>query len=238
MIRLLKLLVTLLLYQIKSVNGTRITICRSAKVSKKGQKYQFKTLDATLTFEPLDGKEVNVSKRNADATNDMCDAVGVSKAVINDVLFCHQEDANWPLSSDQELMNKFDKIFGTSEYNNALDRMRTMRKQCEAEIKDKSIVDLFILMIPLVLIGRLLIDVFLIFVCTEVTLKELEMVKQETDRMQLEIEKHQQEKIEFDKEIKECDEKIVPLKVKFEEIKETEKQFDNITKTIAQYETE
>lgn len=64
------------------------------------------------------------------------------------------------------------------------------------------------------------------------------MVKQESDRMQLEIEKQREEKVNLDKEIKECDEKIVPLKAKFEEIKETEKQFDNITKTIAQYETE
>lgn len=64
------------------------------------------------------------------------------------------------------------------------------------------------------------------------------MVKQETDRMQLEIEKHQEEKVNLDKEIKECDDQIVPLKTAFEEIKETEKQFDNITKTKAQFETE
>lgn len=123
----------------KTANGTRITICRSAKVSKKAQKYQFKTLDATLTLEKPNEKDINVSKRNADATNDMCEAMGVSKAIINDVLFCHQEDANWPLGTDQELMNKFDKIFGTSEYNNALDKMRAMRKQYEIDIKDKSI---------------------------------------------------------------------------------------------------
>lgn len=64
------------------------------------------------------------------------------------------------------------------------------------------------------------------------------MVKQETDRMQLEIEKHQEEKINLNKEIHECDEKIVPLKAEFEEIKKMETQFDSITKTKAQYETE
>lgn len=127
------------IYQVKSATNTRITICRSAKVWKNRQKYQFKTLDATLTFERPNVKDESASKRNSDATNDMCDAMGVSRAIINDVLFCHQEDANWPLSTDQELMNKFDKIFGTSEYNNALEKMRSMRKQCEADIKDKSI---------------------------------------------------------------------------------------------------
>lgn len=83
-----------------------------------------------------------------------------------------------------------------------------------------------------------MIVMFFYYLFTEVTLKELEMVKQDTDRMQLEIEKHQEEKVNLDKEIKECDEKIVPLKVKFEKIKEMEKQFDNITKTKTQLETE
>lgn len=123
--------------QFKTLKGSTTTICRSAKVFKKNQKSQFKTLDATITVEE-NGREANISKRNNDATEDMCTGMGVSKAIINNVLFCHQEEANWPLSTDQELMTKFDKIFGTSEYNNALDKMRQMRKQYESEIKDKS----------------------------------------------------------------------------------------------------
>lgn len=114
-----------------------VTICRSAKVLKKAQKFQFKSLDATITLAE-NGREVSTSKRNNDATEEMCTAVGVSKAIINNVLFCHQEDANWPLGTDQEVMTRFDQIFGTTEYNNALDKMRSMRKKYDNEIKDKS----------------------------------------------------------------------------------------------------
>lgn len=104
---------------------------------KKKPKSQFKSLDSTITLKNYDeDNEKKSSKRNNDITEDMCELMGVSKAIINHVLFCHQEEANWPLSTDQELMNKFDKIFGTTEYNNALDRMRQMRKKKEAEIKD------------------------------------------------------------------------------------------------------
>lgn len=119
------------------MRGIETTICRSAKVIKKGQKCTFKSLDATITLAE-DDREVSTSKRNNDATEDMCDAIGVSKAIINNVLFCHQEDANWPLGTDQEVMSRFDQIFGTTEYNNALEKMRKIRKKYEDEIKDKS----------------------------------------------------------------------------------------------------
>lgn len=121
----------------KNFRGIETTICRSAKVLKKNHKAQFKSLDATITLNE-NGHEMMVSKRNNDATDDMCISIGVSKAIINHVLFCHQEEANWPLGTDMELMTKFDQIFGTTEYNNALDKMRNMRKKYDATIKDKS----------------------------------------------------------------------------------------------------
>lgn len=106
---------------------------------KKAQKAQFKSLDTTITVDEKDREPISISKRSADATDEITCAVGVSKAIINHVLFCHQEEASWPLGTDQEVMSKFDQIFGTTEYNNALDKMRAMRKKYEAIIKDKSL---------------------------------------------------------------------------------------------------
>lgn len=119
------------------MRGIETTICRSAKVLKKNKKPSFKSLDATITLNE-NGREVSISKRNNDATEDMTTAIGVSKAIINHVLFCHQEEANWPLGTDSEVMSKFDEIFGTTEYNNALEKMRAIRKNYENVIKDKS----------------------------------------------------------------------------------------------------
>lgn len=84
------------------------------------------------------GREIQTSKRIEDATVDMCVAMGVSKAIINHVLFCHQEESSWPLGTDNEVMKIFDEIFGTTEYNNALEKMRAMRKKYEASVKEKS----------------------------------------------------------------------------------------------------
>jgi DNA repair protein RAD50 len=37
--------------------------------------------------------------------------LGVSKAVLENVIFCHQEDSYWPLSEASVLKKKFDDIF-------------------------------------------------------------------------------------------------------------------------------
>lgn len=67
----------------------------------------------------------------------MCRAMGVSKAIIDNVLFCHQEDSSWPLGTDKELKEKFDAIFGTTEYNKGVETIRKKRKKYETMVKDK-----------------------------------------------------------------------------------------------------
>jgi len=37
--------------------------------------------------------------------------LGVSKAVLENVIFCHQEDSYWPLAEPAALKKKFDDIF-------------------------------------------------------------------------------------------------------------------------------
>lgn len=111
------------------------TITRGAKISVKNGKLTIKSEDCSL-LKQTDNNPISLSKE--EATNIMCDVMGVSKAIINYVLFCHQEESDWPLGTDQEVMSRFDKIFGTTEYNTALDKIRKKRKDLENEVKDKS----------------------------------------------------------------------------------------------------
>lgn len=37
--------------------------------------------------------------------------LGVSRAILENVIFCHQEESNWPLSEPAALKKKFDDIF-------------------------------------------------------------------------------------------------------------------------------
>lgn len=42
--------------------------------------------------------------------------LGASKSIINNVIFCHQEESNWPLSESSVLKKKFDEIFSATKY--------------------------------------------------------------------------------------------------------------------------
>ena len=42
--------------------------------------------------------------------------LGVSRAVLDNVIFCHQEDSYWPLSEPATLKKKFDDIFEATKY--------------------------------------------------------------------------------------------------------------------------
>lgn len=60
------------------------------------------------------GEKVSLSSKCAEIDREMISALGVSKAVLNHVIFCHQEESNWPLSEGKALKQKFDDIFSAT----------------------------------------------------------------------------------------------------------------------------
>lgn len=78
--------------------------------------------------------------------------LGVSKAVLENVIFCHQEESWWPLAEPAALKKKFDDIFEATRfassdpdsffmlnqinrYTKALDSIKNLRKDRMAELK-------------------------------------------------------------------------------------------------------
>nr|XP_014996224.1 DNA repair protein RAD50 isoform X5 [Macaca mulatta] len=66
----------------------------------------------------------------------MISSLGVSKAVLNNVIFCHQEDSNWPLSEGKALKQKFDEIFSATRYIKALETLRQVRQTQGQKVKE------------------------------------------------------------------------------------------------------
>lgn len=127
--------------QVKNDGGDKVTVCRSMKtsVAKRGAgALKFETLDSTIHV-VLNGRHESVSKRCADTNTEMAYVMGVPKAIINNVLFCHQEDSSWPLDEAKKLKERFDEIFGTTEYNKAIDKVLKHRKSYEAKAKEKGV---------------------------------------------------------------------------------------------------
>ena len=62
--------------------------------------------------------------------------LGVSKAILENVVFCHQEDASWPLQEGSVLKKKFDDIFDSTRYTKALEVFTKIKKEYTLKAKD------------------------------------------------------------------------------------------------------
>ncbi|KAI0561237.1 P-loop containing nucleoside triphosphate hydrolase [Gracilaria domingensis] len=100
-----------------------------------GYKTEFKTLDQTLKRMSKDDPGSTSSYRCNDINALLPQVMGVTKPVLNNVIFVHQEDSLWPLSDPKTLKEKFDDIFAATRYTKALDIIRKYRKDQAAELK-------------------------------------------------------------------------------------------------------
>ncbi|XP_003970804.1 DNA repair protein RAD50 [Takifugu rubripes] len=123
------------------VNGEKVTIQRSMSCTQKAKNYSFKSLEQVIT-RIKDGEKVSLSSKCGDMDREMISSLGVSKPVLNHVIFCHQEESNWPLSEGKALKEKFDAIFAATKYIKALETMRQLRhkqtqtvKECQVELR-------------------------------------------------------------------------------------------------------
>ncbi|XP_078267317.1 DNA repair protein RAD50 [Rhinoraja longicauda] len=120
--------------QFRDVNGGMVAVQRSMLCTQKGKKTEFKTLEGVIT-RMKHGEKVSLSSKCAEMDREMISALGVSKAVLNNVIFCHQEDSNWPLSEGKALKQKFDEIFSATRYIKALDSLRQVRQKQSQNVR-------------------------------------------------------------------------------------------------------
>ncbi|GAA6021568.1 hypothetical protein JCM10207_005070 [Rhodosporidiobolus poonsookiae] len=98
-----------------------------------------KTLEGVISYADTDGvdkrKRQTLSTKCANIDEEVPSQLGVSKAILQNVIFCHQEESNWPLSEPAALKKKFDDIFEASDYTKVLDEIKRIRKDQNVEIK-------------------------------------------------------------------------------------------------------
>jgi len=59
-------------------------------------------------------EKISISSKCADLNKEMVLTLGVSKAVLDNVIFCHQEESNWPLNEGKNVKQRFDEIFAAT----------------------------------------------------------------------------------------------------------------------------
>ena len=109
---------------------------RSFQLTQTKASRQFKALEGVLKIKSLEtGAERSVSHKCVDMDALVPQLMGVSAAVLENVIFCHQSESDWPLSDSKSLKLKFDDIFSATRYTKALEVLTKMRNEKKTAIK-------------------------------------------------------------------------------------------------------
>ncbi|KAF7902800.1 hypothetical protein EAF00_002703 [Botryotinia globosa] len=118
----------------QSTTGSRMVITRSMQLTVTKTARKMKTLDAGLMVNN-GGERTAVSHKVGEIDKIMQTALGVSEAVLDNVIFCHQDDSLWPMSEPSQLKKKFDDIFEATKYTKAVDSLKSLKKDYAQQIK-------------------------------------------------------------------------------------------------------
>ncbi|RTG84224.1 DNA repair protein RAD50 [Schistosoma bovis] len=123
--------------QIRDVKGCPMVVSRALMATQRDKTKQgtLKTLDGSIKRQYSDGRVTSVSLRCTDLDQEMVTSLGVSKAVLENVIFCHQEDSNWPLQEAKSVKQRFDDLFASSRYVKALDAIRKCKQDNDGNVK-------------------------------------------------------------------------------------------------------
>lgn len=120
----------------KTAAGKDVVCIRSFQLTQKASKMEFKAIESVLqTINPHTGEKVCLSYRCADMDREIPALMGVSKAILENVIFVHQDESNWPLQDASTLKKKFDDIFSATRYTKALEVIKKLHKDQAQEIK-------------------------------------------------------------------------------------------------------
>lgn len=115
--------------------GVEYSVFKSCEVVQNPETMSFKRMDASLSIQKPGCDKRDISGRCADIDLQCRQIVGVSPAIINNVIFCHQENSNWPLADGKKLKEKFDEIFDAVTYNKCVEHMRKLIKDAKIELR-------------------------------------------------------------------------------------------------------
>ncbi|ANQ08902.1 Uncharacterized protein PCOAH_00036420 [Plasmodium coatneyi] len=128
---------------LKNYNNKRIGISRSfslfyCKDKNKKIKQTFRALDNNIIIKKGEGQEdVIITNKCLDINEHIPKLMGVSKALLENVILCHHEESLWPFSESVKIKKKFDELFGDDHFSKILDEFTKCRKTMNDVLKTK-----------------------------------------------------------------------------------------------------
>ncbi|KAI1992146.1 DNA repair protein rad50 [Ophidiomyces ophidiicola] len=124
----------------KATSNAKMVVTRSLQLTVKKSTREQKTLEGQLLM-VKDGERTAISSRVAELDQIMPQYLGVSKAILDNVIFCHQDESLWPMSEPSVLKKKFDEIFEAQKYTKAIDNIGALRKKQNEELAKYKIIE-------------------------------------------------------------------------------------------------
>ncbi|KAK5109955.1 hypothetical protein LTR62_006444 [Meristemomyces frigidus] len=115
-------------------DGTEMVCTRSLQLTVKKASRSVSAMEMNLTMKK-NGERVSLSSRVGDMNALIPGYLGVSRAVLEYVIFCHQEESLWPMSEPKPLKERFDSIFEAVKYTKAIDNIKLMAKEYKKSLE-------------------------------------------------------------------------------------------------------
>lgn len=117
--------------------GKEILVVKNFQLSiKSNKKYEFKRLEQLIKSINSEGQLVTVNTTVDNIDKQIPHLMHASKAMLENVIFCHQEDSLWPFSESGILKKVFDDIFDTAKYTKTIDELKELVKKYNSQLKE------------------------------------------------------------------------------------------------------
>lgn len=117
----------------KTVQLAKVTKKDSTKVEYKSIEQQIKTRD------PRTGELISINHHCAEIEKQVPNLFGVTPSIMENVIFCHQEESLWPFSDNNTLKGIFDELFDTKTLTRSYDAMKEQVKKLTKDLKELNI---------------------------------------------------------------------------------------------------
>jgi DNA repair protein RAD50 len=124
----------------RDVNGVSFVCTRQLQLIQKAKTQQCRTMGGSLIIKnPHTGTKVSKAAHCSALDVELPELMGVTKPILQHVIFCHQEESNWPLGDSASLKKRFDAIFAATRYTKAVDSLRKQKKAQDIQNKQNSL---------------------------------------------------------------------------------------------------
>ncbi|KAL9056457.1 MAG: hypothetical protein Q9162_002938 [Coniocarpon cinnabarinum] len=118
----------------------KMVCSRRLQLTVKKNQRSMKSLEGALTLS-ANGERTAISSRVAELDQMVPMYLGVSKSILDNVIFCHQDESLWPMSEPSVLKKKFDEIFEAMKYTKAIDNIKVLRKKYQDQLSELKTVE-------------------------------------------------------------------------------------------------